>query len=165
LQEGVAAAQAGDAERARACLLRVVEATPDGQRNVQAWYWLSPVVRSPHEREICLENVLALDPGRTAEEELIADAAVEPLHCPYCDALTQVADRQCSACSRDLYVRERKSAVAFSPGHPEYRLALATAYINLGQPERAVEHLDKAQEIEPDNRQALDLLASLKLDQ
>jgi tetratricopeptide (TPR) repeat protein len=55
-------------------------------------------------------------------------------------------------------------AVALSPGHPEYRLALATAYVNLGQPERAVEHLDKAQEIEPGNRQARDLLASLQLD-
>jgi len=28
---------------------------------VQAWYWLSRVVEAPHERRICLENVLALD--------------------------------------------------------------------------------------------------------
>lgn len=140
LQDGIAAAQAGRADRARALLLRVIEVD---EHNVQAWYWLSRVVESPQEREICLENVLTLDPSHTAvqaelaelrrqrveaeaaellseqvlkaaipltaEEQLIADAAVEPLHCPYCGALTGAGDRQCPVCARDLYVKEPKS--------------------------------------------------------
>jgi tetratricopeptide (TPR) repeat protein len=151
------AARAGDAERARACLLHVVAAD---ERNVQAWYWLSRVVAWPEEREICLENVLALDPGHTAvhaeladlrrqrseaekaallsreaiaaaipltaEEQLISDAAVEPLHCPYCDALAAANDRQCPACDRDLYVRERKSK-----NHSFYSLGLVAAWFGL----------------------------------
>jgi len=58
LQEGIAAARAGRVERARFYLQRVVEAD---EGVVQAWYWLSRVVETPHERRICLENVLALD--------------------------------------------------------------------------------------------------------
>jgi tetratricopeptide (TPR) repeat protein len=52
-------------------------------------------------------------------------------------------------------------AAALSPGHPDYRLALASAYINLDQPEWALEHLHKAQEIEPDNPQIQELLGAL----
>jgi tetratricopeptide (TPR) repeat protein len=69
LEEGIAAARSGDAERARANLLRVVEVDA---RNVQAWYWLGRVVQDPHEREICLENVLALDPGHMALQDELA---------------------------------------------------------------------------------------------
>ncbi len=139
LREGIAAAQAGQVEQARLYLLRVVEAD---EHNLQAWYWLSRVAQSPEEREICLQNVLALDPGhtavhaeladlrrqmadakalsflsreaieaavpRTAAEQLVSDAAVEPLLCPYCGVRTDAADRQCPACSGDLVVRERK---------------------------------------------------------
>jgi tetratricopeptide (TPR) repeat protein len=140
LQEGVAAARAGRAAQARALLLRVIEID---KHNVQAWYWLSQVVESPQEREICLENVLALDPGHmavqaeladlrrqqaeaeasvllskealeaaiplTAKEQLSADIAVEPLPCPYCGALIGADERQCLICARDLYIKEPKS--------------------------------------------------------
>jgi len=153
----MAAAKAEDFERAQACLLRVVKAD---ERNVQAWYWLSRVVGSPEEREICLENVLALDPGHTVvqaalaelrrqraeaekpallsreaiavavplttEEQLISDAAVEPLHCPYCSALAAADDRRCPACDRALTVRERKSK-----DHSLYSLALVAAWLGL----------------------------------
>lgn len=70
LADGIAAARAGDAERARANLLRVVERD---DRNVQAWYWLSRIVDDPREREICLENVLALDPGHMAVHADLAE--------------------------------------------------------------------------------------------
>lgn len=140
LQAGVAAAQAGEVEQAKSLLTRVVEIDP---RNVQAWYWLSRVVKDPKEREICLENVLALDPAhtavqaeladlrrqmaadkhaallskeavsaaipQTAAEQLISQAAVEPLNCPYCGALTGTAERLCSHCDHDLYARRPKS--------------------------------------------------------
>jgi len=49
-------------------------------------------------------------------------------------------------------------AVALSPGHPDYRLALASAYINLGKPEKAVEHLEEARRIEPENPRIAEVL-------
>jgi tetratricopeptide (TPR) repeat protein len=140
LQEGVAAAKAGQPDRARTLLLRAVEVE---ERNVQAWYWLSRVVEAPEEREICLENVLALDPGhtavqaelaelrrkraeadrarvlsreavaaaipRTAEEWLISEATIEPLGCPYCGRPTAADERQCPGCGHELYVLRPKS--------------------------------------------------------
>ena len=157
LQEGVAAVQAGQSQRGRACLLRVVAAD---ERNVQAWYWLSRVADSPEEREICLENVLALDPGhtavqaelaelrrqlahtgaaslpareaidseipRTSLEQRIADAAVEPFLCPYCGAETGALDRQCGACGRDLYISKPRSK-----DHSIYSLGLVVVWFAL----------------------------------
>jgi tetratricopeptide (TPR) repeat protein len=49
-------------------------------------------------------------------------------------------------------------AVALRPGKIDYRLALATAYVNLGQAERAEAHLSVAQQIEPENPQLQALL-------
>lgn len=59
LHEGIVAAKAGERERARDLLMRVVEQDED---RPQAWLWLSGVVDDLEDREICLENVLALDP-------------------------------------------------------------------------------------------------------
>lgn len=157
LQEGIAAARAGEAGRARDLLARVVQAD---ECNVQAWYWLSRVVLDPGEREICLENVLVLDPAHTAvqaeladlrrelaeaaraprlrreaidaavpltaEEQLASDAAIEPLHCPFCGALTAAEDRLCPACGQGLYVREPKSKK-----HSVYSLGLAMVWLGV----------------------------------
>ena len=59
LEEGIAAAKAGKKERARQCLMQVVEAD---ENNEQAWLWLSGVVESLEDKQVCLENVLALNP-------------------------------------------------------------------------------------------------------
>jgi tetratricopeptide (TPR) repeat protein len=59
LQQGISAARSGQRERACDLLIQVVE---QDQENVTAWLWLSGVVDSLDEQEICLENVLALDP-------------------------------------------------------------------------------------------------------
>jgi tetratricopeptide (TPR) repeat protein len=59
LEEGVAAAKAGQKERARQCLIQVVEAD---ENNEQAWLWLSGVVDGLEDKQVCLENVLALNP-------------------------------------------------------------------------------------------------------
>jgi tetratricopeptide (TPR) repeat protein len=58
LGEGITAAQAGQKERARQCLMQVVEAD---ESNEQAWLWLSGVVEDLEDKQICLENVLALN--------------------------------------------------------------------------------------------------------
>jgi len=59
LRQGIAAAQAGDADRASELLMRVVDVD---EYNEQAWLWLSSVVDSDTDREVCLENVLAINP-------------------------------------------------------------------------------------------------------
>ncbi len=60
VREGINAYRAGKKEEARAFLLKAVEID---ERNEQAWLWLSAVVDSGEEQQICLENVLAINPG------------------------------------------------------------------------------------------------------
>lgn len=154
-QEGIAAVQAGDRARARSLLIRVVDLD---ERNLQAWYWLSRVVETPEEREICLENVLALDPAHTSvqaelavlrkqmadardaslmtqggqtaiasgngEDQLARDAAGELWLCPYCSRTTGESDRRCPHCRHDLYGREQKSK-----GHSAYSLGLVLLWV------------------------------------
>lgn len=60
LQEGIDAARSGYNPRARDLLLQVLEQQPS---SVPAWLWLSDVVDTPAERELCLEQVLGIDPG------------------------------------------------------------------------------------------------------
>src|SRR5918999_3382847 len=58
--EGKAAAKRGDKVMARSLLTQVVEQDP---RHEQAWMWLSGVVGDPEEQQICLENVLVINPN------------------------------------------------------------------------------------------------------
>jgi tetratricopeptide (TPR) repeat protein len=59
LQQGIAAAKAGRKEEARRLLTQLVDID---EHNEKAWLWLSGVVESAEDRQICLENVLALNP-------------------------------------------------------------------------------------------------------
>jgi tetratricopeptide (TPR) repeat protein len=65
LREGIAAAQAGHKDQARQLLLQVIALD---KKVEAAWLWLSEVVEDPHERQICLENVLTLNPGNAAAQ-------------------------------------------------------------------------------------------------
>ena len=69
LRAGIAAAKSGQRERARDLLMRVVE---QDEENVLAWLWLSGVMDSLDDQEICLENVLALDPDHEAARKGLA---------------------------------------------------------------------------------------------
>ncbi|MBN1886467.1 MAG: hypothetical protein JW850_00690 [Thermoflexales bacterium] len=69
LSQGIAAAKAGDREMARDLLTRIVERD---ERNLKAWLWLSEVVTNPDDRQVCLENVLTLDPGNQAAQRGLA---------------------------------------------------------------------------------------------
>ncbi len=69
LREGIAAAKAGQRERARELLIRIVE---EDEENLAAWLWLSGVVDSLDDKEVCLENVLELDPGNDAARKGLA---------------------------------------------------------------------------------------------
>jgi hypothetical protein len=69
LRQGIAAARAGDVEQARELLLQVVDAD---EYNERAWLWLSGVVDNDADREVCLENVLAINPdNRLAKAGLV----------------------------------------------------------------------------------------------
>jgi Flp pilus assembly protein TadD len=69
MREGVAAAKAGQRERARELLMQVVEYD---EKNVPAWLWLSDVVDDLGERQICLENVLSIDPHNASAHRGLA---------------------------------------------------------------------------------------------
>jgi tetratricopeptide (TPR) repeat protein len=69
LHEGIAAAKSGQRERARYLLMRVVE---QDEENASAWLWLSSVVDNLDDQEICLENVLTLDPDHQAARKGLA---------------------------------------------------------------------------------------------
>jgi len=69
LQQGIAAARAGNRAEARALLMRVIEGD---ERNEQAWLWLSGVVDDPNDMRTCLHNVLDLNPDNTQAKQGLA---------------------------------------------------------------------------------------------
>lgn len=73
LQEGIAAAKAGQRETARLLLTRVTEEAPE---SITAWLWLSGVMESPQEQAHCLQQVLAFDPEHNAAKRGLA--ALQP---------------------------------------------------------------------------------------
>ncbi len=69
LQEGIAAAKAGEMQTARFRLLDIVE---QDQTNEAAWYWLYHVFDRVDDRRTCLENLILLNPdNQWAKEELL----------------------------------------------------------------------------------------------
>ncbi len=84
LQAGIAAAKAGERGKARELLQRVVETD---EHNLQAWLWLSDVVNTLEDQEVCLENVLTIDPANaTARKgldwvraQITATPEIEPI--------------------------------------------------------------------------------------
>ena len=69
LQQGVAAAKAGQIEQARFLLLDVVE---QQQTNEVAWYWLYQVFNAVEDRRVCLENLILINPNNMwAKQELL----------------------------------------------------------------------------------------------
>src|SRR5258708_1414119 len=60
VQEGIAAIKAGRKSDAKAVLMKAVELD---EQNQQAWLWLSARVDTTDEQQICLENVLAINPA------------------------------------------------------------------------------------------------------
>lgn len=69
LHAGIRAAKTGQREQAKAILMHVVE---QDQANVSAWLWLSGVVDDLQDRQVCLENVLDLDPANAAARQGLA---------------------------------------------------------------------------------------------
>ena len=74
LTAGIAAAQDGKRAEARELLLRVVQID---ENNGEAWLWLSRVVTTLEDREVCLENVLTLDPANEAAQRGLAEVRAQ----------------------------------------------------------------------------------------
>jgi hypothetical protein len=86
LQQGIAAAKAGQIEQARFLLLDVVE---QQQTNEVAWYWLYQVFNAVEDRRICLENLILINPNNLwARQELLQhlNQSAPPTQPPQADA-------------------------------------------------------------------------------
>lgn len=59
LKIAIQAAKAGEREKAHQILMKIVE---QDEKNETAWLWLSGTVKTREDRQICLENVLAINP-------------------------------------------------------------------------------------------------------
>ena len=79
LRKGIAAAQAGDTQQAYELLLKVVDVD---EHNEQAWLWLSSVVESDADREVCLDNVLAINPDNTLAKTGLVHLHTKPAQPP-----------------------------------------------------------------------------------
>lgn len=66
LEEAIEAIRRGDKAKGRQILEQILETEED---NEEVWLWLSSVVDSDEDREICLENVLALNPDNTVAQK------------------------------------------------------------------------------------------------
>jgi tetratricopeptide (TPR) repeat protein len=84
VRQGIAALKAGQKQRARDLLTQAVELN---ERHEQAWLWLSAAVDKLDEREICLENVLTINPdnsrARRGLETVRSKLGLAPLRHPH----------------------------------------------------------------------------------
>jgi hypothetical protein len=108
LDEGIASLRIGNMEEARRKLMQVINAD---ERNELGWLYLSEAVDNDEDRQICLENALAINPANErAETELkalqekIAGGKVEEggLVCPACGATNPPGSLRCLNCYATL---------------------------------------------------------------
>lgn len=66
LEDAINAIRAGNREEGRQILEEVLETD---ESNEDVWLWLSSVVETDEDREICLENVLALNPDNVVAQK------------------------------------------------------------------------------------------------
>lgn len=71
LDDAIEAIRGGDKQEGRRILEQILETEED---NEEVWLWLSSVVDTDEDREICLENVLALNP-----DNIVAQKGLEAL--------------------------------------------------------------------------------------
>lgn len=69
LDDAIAVIKAGDMEQGRRLLIEVLEEDP---RNVQAWLWMSGVVRDPERRRQSLLAALEIDPDNELAKKGLA---------------------------------------------------------------------------------------------
>ena len=75
LRTAVQAAKHGEREKAHQLLLQIVE---QDEKNEMAWLWLSGVVATNEDRQICLENVLAINPNNQMAQKGLKKLGLTP---------------------------------------------------------------------------------------
>ena len=79
LLKGIAAAQEGDKEQARALLSKVVLEMPESE---EAWWWLTQSVEDPQQREFCAQKVLEINPRHSGATALLQGTAERSIPAP-----------------------------------------------------------------------------------
>lgn len=69
LDDAIQAIRMGDKEEGRRLLEEMLETD---ESNEDIWLWLTAVVESDEDREVCLENVLALNPNNSIAQQSLA---------------------------------------------------------------------------------------------
>jgi hypothetical protein len=86
LDEGIASLSIGNKEEARRKLMQVINAD---ERNEHAWLYLSEAVESDEDRQICLENVLTINPANERAETELKALQEKMLPLVWCDQPTR----------------------------------------------------------------------------
>ena len=90
LRAGITAVKNGNRSQGRDLLEKVLEVD---ERNEQAWLWLSGAVETAEERQICLENVLAINPDNALAKKGLAKLA-QASHAADGPGKTQIVRRE-----------------------------------------------------------------------
>jgi len=165
LHQGIAAAKAGQNERARDLLLQVID---QDDSNEQAWLWLSSVVESLDDRRLCLQNVVAINP-----DNVYAQAGLRQLKAAVASPLVEESVAPPLVEGQDLDLESTPLSPHPSPPMGEgveddtaRLVAMAQSYLMKMQnvPE-AIDLLNWAIEAQPANGQAYLLLGDAYLQQ
>ncbi len=171
LQQGIAAAKAGQKEQARGLLLQV---TNLDETNLKAWLWLASVVDNPDEKLTCFNNALAIDPHNEAalkgldllqKQHTTARPTSLETKCPFCKAAISTMDSKCPHCQTPLVMEcpacttpmDVEWSTCTECGHEmgDYRLGsvyftqLAMGYREHRRAGRALEALRIAEKLNP----------------
>ena len=184
LRNGIAAAKTGDRVQARQVLKRVTELDPN---NELAWLWLASVAESLLDARQYLRRVVEINPGNAQAikglEIVEAKLAQEAMRrqCPFCQAVIGQND-SCPRCHAILSLQHIDRLLSHSPVNEtalrgavtifqagvrandndfnaHYNLGLA--FLNLNKLDQGLYHLQKAQQIHPDDldfKRQVDLL-------
>lgn len=158
VDQGIKALRVGQREKARQLLTEVVTAD---EGNEKAWLWLSSAVDTDQERQLCLENVLTINPHNEAALQGIAKLQrqkalspyVQPIEivyqqysqiddiwarenaemCPYCAAELQRTDTRCQQCKQKLVAKYYRHEKPQSGFHVYWVLILSLSQLFLLQ--------------------------------
>jgi twitching motility two-component system response regulator PilG len=184
IQEGVAAAKAGDRERARALLS---QAATDDPYNDIVWLWLASVQDDPGQVVVALDRVLLLRPDYEAAarwrfrvQKQMDDTA--PWLCPLCDELVERETSRCTGCDSLLEGKDLEALVGSvrtggarlrdvidgiargdsSARDPDAQLRLGVARLALGELDQALGHFEAAQSLRVDGADLSGLVTPLR---